>query len=154
MNQLKSSSKLHHIALIDDDQDDCEIFGDALHEFDGQLKLSCLSENERLISFLEEKKPDLIFLDVNMPRKNGYECLREIRSTPTFQRTPVIMYSNTGRKEDVEKAYSIGANLFLRKPATFGGLVEALQRVVIQNWEKSPQVHEQFYANGLVQRIG
>lgn len=145
---MKSQNSIRHIVLVDDDQDDCEIFGDALHEFDPALKLSCLTENERLLSFLDEKKPDLVFLDVNMPRRNGFDCLEEIRSQQRFAGIPVIMYSNTGRQSDIDLAYRQGANLFLRKPSSFRSLVESLQQIVAKEWSSPQTVTAQYFSNG------
>lgn len=145
---MKKTLHLQRIVLVDDDQDDCELFGDALHEFDRSLKLFCLTDNERLAAFLEENAPQLIFLDVNMPRKNGYECLSEIRSLPQFNEIPVVMYSNTGRAEDINRAYKDGANLFLRKPSTFRDLVNALRQVTAKDWISPERVTAQYFSNG------
>ena len=121
---------IQHILLVDDDQDDCELFGEALKDYDPLLKLSCLNNSEDLIPSLEDKNPDLVFLDVNMPRKNGFECLKEIRTNEKYDAIPIIMYSNTGRPEDINLAYNSGATVFIQKPSTYQGLVNALKDVL------------------------
>jgi DNA-binding NtrC family response regulator len=136
---MKNHRSLHHIVLIDDDQDDCELFGDALNDFAPQIKLSCLNDNERLLHFLVDKHPDIIFLDVNMPKRNGFECLEEIRKVEKFKDTPVVMYSNTGRPEDMKRAYDIGASLFIRKPPTYTGLIDSLRNIVESEWSSLHQ---------------
>jgi CheY-like chemotaxis protein len=145
MNNQKS---IRHIVLVDDDQDDCEMFGEALHEFDKGLTLSCLNDNEQLLSFLREKAPDMIFLDVNMPKKSGYDCLKEIRAEASLDGIPVVMYSNTGRPEDIQQAYLDGANLFLRKPITYRQLVEALKELVEKDWSFPSRITAAYFRNG------
>lgn len=120
----------NHILLIDDDHDDCELFGEALHDIDPQLTLSCLNNSEEVLRTLDEVDPDLIFLDVNMPRKNGYECLKEIKSHQKHLHVPVIMYSNTGRSSDINEAYKNGAVIFIQKPVTYQALVDTLANIL------------------------
>jgi CheY-like chemotaxis protein len=131
---MKNHRSLQHIVLVDDDRDDCELFGDALGDFAPDIKLSCLSDNERLLDFLGDKQPDLIFLDVNMPKRNGFECLEEIRNVDEYRNIPVVMYSNTGRTEDMKAAYDKGASLFIRKPPTYSALIDSLRAVVEKDW--------------------
>jgi DNA-binding NtrC family response regulator len=127
-------NQVQHILLIDDDHDDCELFGEALHDYDPSLKLSCLNNSEDVIRSLDEKMPDMVFLDVNMPRKNGYECLKEIRQHDKYTDIPIIMYSNTGRAEDISNAYKTGASIFIQKPSTYQGLVNTLKDVLQKDW--------------------
>lgn len=145
---MKNTYKISHILLVDDDHDDCELFGEALHELDAALKLSCLTENEELIVHIEKKAPDIIFLDINMPKKNGYECLQEIKEEKRFSNIPVVMYSNTNRPEDIDKAYKNGAVLFLRKPATYSRLVELIKGVINKEWSHPASITAQYFLNG------
>lgn len=145
---MKNHLQINHIFLVDDDHDDCELFGEALHEFAPGIKLSCLTNNEKLISSLQEANPQLIFLDVNMPKKNGYECLEEIKRTPGLAQIPVIMYSNTGRPADIDNAYRNGATLFLRKPASYKGLILSLKEIVEKEWSRPEHVTAQYFING------
>ena len=145
---MKSPNEISHILLVDDDRDDCELFGEALHEFAPHIKLSCLTDNSELLSFIDKINPELIFLDVNMPRKNGYECLDEIKQSQNCNSIPVIMYSITGRTEDVDNAYKIGAALFLRKPPSYSSLVESLKEIVQKEWSKPAVVTAQYFSNG------
>lgn len=145
---MKSPNQISHILLVDDDHDDCELFGEALHEFAPHIKLYCLTDNSQLLSYIDKVNPELIFLDVNMPRKNGYECLDEIKQSPNANSIPVIMYSNTGRKEDIDNAYKIGAALFLRKPPSYSSLVQSLKEIIQKEWSKPATVTAQYFANG------
>jgi DNA-binding NtrC family response regulator len=126
-----NNHRFHHILLIDDDHDDCELFGEALHDIDPGISLSCLNNSENVIHSLDEINPELIFLDVNMPRKNGYECLKEIKSHQKHLNIPVIMYSNTGRPDDINEAYRNGAAIFIQKPVTYQALVDTLSHILV-----------------------
>jgi len=145
---MKYHDKIDHILLVDDDQDDCELFGEALHEFAPSIKLSCVTNNENLLFDLDRLQPQLVFMDVNMPKKNGYECLKEIRESANFASIPVIIYSNTGRPEDIDDAYKKGASLFLRKPSTYKALIQSLKEILAKEWTKPALVTAQYFLNG------
>jgi CheY-like chemotaxis protein len=83
--------------------------------------------------------PDLILLDIHMPRKDGFEVLREIRADPALRRVPVIMLTASSRKEEINRAYEEGANTFLTKPADFRGLEETITRFV-GYWAETAQL--------------
>jgi DNA-binding response OmpR family regulator len=90
-----------------------------------------------LMNFLyqeDEEIPDLIFLDSNMPRKNGIECLREIRSSDKWKRVPVIMLSSSTYDNDIEAAFANGAHFYIMKPMLYGNLVELLKGIFSFNW--------------------
>ena len=145
---MDNLTTINRILLVDDDTDDCELFGEALHDCETYLNLSCLSDNEQLLKAIERINPDLIFLDVNMPKRTGYECLQEILSHKNYASIPVIMYSNTGRNEDIENAYKLGATLFLRKPSTYSGLVDSLKKILNKEWTRPSTITAQYFLNG------
>src|SRR5256885_702466 len=105
---MPTRKKPIRIVLVDDDSDDCELFQDALKESSVSAILKMLCEGEDLmteLAALAEPLPDVIFLDVNMPKKNGREVLDEIRSNPKFKNVLVIMFSTSLYKEDIDYAY-------------------------------------------------
>ena len=92
-----------HIYIADDDDDDCLLFGDVLRELEGQTKLTTASNGAELMDALEAiagvtNLPHLLFLDLNMPIKNGIECLVEIKHNPKLRHLPVIIYSTSAQK--------------------------------------------------------
>uniref|UniRef100_UPI003F6E57C1 response regulator n=1 Tax=Dyadobacter sp. TaxID=1914288 RepID=UPI003F6E57C1 len=92
-----------------------------------------------------EPKPDLIFLDMNMPVKNGLECLAEIRATPGFEDIPIIILSTSVAQYLWESAYNGGANLYIQKPTSFAGLVNVLRKCLLQSLNPAtPTQVEQF----------
>ena len=94
------------IFLADDDADDCMLFEDALREVSTSTELTTANDGVELINLMETSvppPPDVIFLDLNMPRKNGFECLEQIRKTKKWASIPVVIFSTTGQEEMVKK---------------------------------------------------
>jgi len=119
--------------LIDDDPDDQEIFCMALDELNPAIKRVMASNGEEGIKKLSLNPlvpPDYIFLDLNMPRMNGIECLKEIKKVKYLQKTKVIMYSTTDAHDVRELTRGLGADDFIVKPPSFLKLVEFLSDVL------------------------
>ena len=125
-----SQDKQLRILLADDDDDDAFLFREALAQVPVQTDLVVAENGMRLMQILhnEEYNPDLIFLDMNMPVKNGLECLVEIRSLETFQETKVIILSTSVAKYMLDSAYEGGAHLYIQKPTSFSGLIDILNK--------------------------
>ncbi len=130
---------LKSIFLADDDSDDCLLFEDALREVCRQTCLNVSNDGDVLMQRLHQtilSDAHIVFLDLNMPRKNGFECLEEIRQSDRLKSVPVIVFSTTSQEQSVYKAYEKGANLYIRKPSTFGGLKAVIQKVLRMNWKE------------------
>lgn len=119
------------ILLIDDDTDDLEMFSEALSEVDPSVK--CIQAIDCFIALeLLEKKaePDLIFLDINMPRMNGWECLSKLKNTEEYKNIPVIMYSTSSHQKEKETASELGASDFISKPHNYIDLKNMIRNVI------------------------
>ncbi|MES2592595.1 MAG: response regulator [Bacteroidota bacterium] len=117
MKSITQSTSLT-ILLADDDKDDCFFFKKALKELPFVPKLSIASDGERLMTYLAEnsdKLPDVLFLDINMPRKNGIECLTEIKLNSKLKDIPVIIYSTSAHDDIADMLYEKGAHYYLQK---------------------------------------
>jgi len=126
------------ILLVDDDQDDRSIFSDALSELKIESNLNMLEDGRELVSYLENtknKRPDIIFLDLNMPYKSGVECLKEIRLIEKFRDLSVAIYSTSNSEKDMEDTFINGANIYIRKPNDFTQLKKVLTEVLSINWQ-------------------
>lgn len=126
------------ILLVDDDQDDRSIFSDALSELKIESNLNMLEDGRELVSYLENtknKRPDIIFLDLNMPYKSGVECLKEIRAIGKFRDLSVAIYSTSNSEKDMEDTFINGANIYIRKPNDFTQLKKVLTEVLSINWQ-------------------
>jgi len=104
--------------LIDDDQDDKELFCEAIFAIDEQIVCYAETNGRKALEKLNSKKienPDVIFLDVNMPIMDGWQCLSMLKSSDALKNIPVIMYSTSSQFEDIEKAQQMGAASFFTK---------------------------------------
>lgn len=120
------------IFLADDDLDDCQIFEQAIAQLDVMVDLTIVHDGEQLGFLLLNSKriPDIIFLDLNMPRKNGFEVLSEIRNEVGFKHIPVIIYSTSSDQQALDTLYKGGANYFIRKPPTFSKIKSILEKAL------------------------
>lgn len=117
------------IILADDDTDDAFLFNEAIEELTLSVDLIIVTDGEQLMQRLKNEKvslPDLIFLDINMPKKNGLECLSEIRVNKRLQDLPIIIFSTSFDEELVNQLYINGADYYIQKPSGF----EALKNVI------------------------
>jgi len=126
------TAKSINIFLADDDNDDCLFFRDALEELAAETQLTIANNGAELMSLLNKtaQLPHAIFLDLNMPRKNGFECLKEIRETPRLKDITVIIFSTSANMDSINKTYTLGANYYVRKPRTFDMLKEVIKTIL------------------------
>ena len=121
------------LLIIDDDIDDVQLITDAVSEVAPSVRCDSASGSEDALRKLrngDDKIPDLIFLDLNMPGVNGKECLREIKRTEKLSNIPVIIYSTSSFQKDIDEAKYLGASYFLTKPSSFRELCKALSEII------------------------
>jgi len=119
-----------NILLADDDTDDCIFFKIALDELLLSTHLTVVHDGEQLMQLLmneTNESPDVLFLDLNMPRKNGFECLSEIKLSKKLNQLPVIIFSTSFEQEVVNQLYQNGAQYFIRKPSEFSQFKKIIQ---------------------------
>jgi CheY-like chemotaxis protein len=116
------------LLLADDDADDCSLFVDVLSELPLQTHLSMVHNGEQLVQSLLKSAslPAALFLDLNMPRKNGLECLAEIKMYKKLKKLPIIVYSTSFEPEIIRQLYNNGAHYYIRKPAEFSKLKQVI----------------------------
>ena len=121
-----------YILLADDDTDDCMFFANALEELKVPFKLKTVFDGEQLMNFLEnnENLPDIIFLDMNMPCKNGFECLVEIRQSELYKMIPVIIISTSLDENIIKLLHENGAFFYIKKPSLFAHLKKLMSLVI------------------------
>lgn len=127
-----------HIFLVDDDEDDRLLFLDAFKEIKLTTKVTTFKNGAELMDYLHQTNnqlPEIIFLDLNMPIKNGMECLTEIKANPKFNNIAIAIYSTSSSEEYVEETFVKGANIYIQKPNDFEVLKKVLQEVVTLNWQ-------------------
>jgi DNA-binding response OmpR family regulator len=139
---------IQHILLVDDDTDEYDIFSAALKQVNTDTKLSFLDNTNDLTSALNELEPDLIFLDINMPGKSGFQALQEIFEWTLINNVPVIMYSNSVNQADVDLAYRFGATLYFKKATSLSELVRSLKKILSMPWNEPSVIANQHFRNG------
>ena len=125
------------VVLADDDKDDQEVFQDALTETKIPADLTMVDNGKELINHLKdptEPNPDIIFLDINMPVKNGKEALAEIKSDEKLKAIPTVMLTTSDNAKDVDDTFNAGANLYVRKPFSFRNLILILKKIFMLKW--------------------
>lgn len=133
-----NNNQVLNIALADDDEDDRLLFKEAIEEIGIRTKLSLFIHGKELMDYLSLPKiilPDVIFLDLNMPIKNGMQCLKEIRRNSRFNEIAIAIYSTSSSEKDIEETFIHGANIYLQKPNDFLDLREAVDKVLNINWQ-------------------
>ncbi len=140
----------YNLLLADDDEDDCAFFKEALDELSLPVSLAVVNDGVQLMDYLAANSsnnlPDVLFLDLNMPRKNGHECLKEIKEIDDLNSLPVIIFSTSLDTEIVDLMYKKGATYYIRKPGEFSKLKKVIENavnVVSENKLKQP-VREHF----------
>lgn len=132
---MTNSLTEHDILLVEDDSDDVEIFQEALQEIGVDYSLRNAYDGTILFELLNERVPDVLFLDHHMPCKNGIECLKEIRKDKSYDNMPVIMYSYQILPFAIHGAYNSDANLYMVKTSTFNDLVEKMRLIFQRPWK-------------------
>jgi DNA-binding response OmpR family regulator len=123
------------ILLAEDDHDDVLTFDLALKEMSFPATLRIAEDGDKLFSKLEEAIPDILFLDVNMPCKDGVSCILEIRSNTKYNTMPVVMLTSLKSDKYVDACYSNGANYYLVKPTSIPLLAKWLQVIFAHRWD-------------------
>jgi CheY-like chemotaxis protein len=127
-----------NIALADDDEDDRMFFTDAFEDLKIKSKVNTFNDGVYLMDYLNSEDallPNVLFLDLNMPRKSGLECLKEIKQNPKFKDIAIAIYSTSASEEDIENTFVQGANIYIKKPSDFKTLKKVLSDVVTINWQ-------------------
>jgi len=133
------SSRPVTLLLAEDDPDDCLLARQAMEKSRLVSDLRCVEDGEELLDYLRRRgkfadpkqspRPVLILLDLNLPRKDGREALREIKNDPKLRAIPIIVLTTSKSEEDVTRAYNLGVNSYITKPVRFSALVEVMQAI-------------------------
>ncbi|OFZ31080.1 MAG: two-component system response regulator [Bdellovibrionales bacterium RIFCSPHIGHO2_01_FULL_40_29] len=120
------------ILVADDDLDDCQMIKEALQESRLLNEIHFVHDGEQLLKYLQFENlkefpiPGLILLDLNMPKKDGREALKEIKSNPKLRQIPVVVLTTSKAEEDILRTYNLGVNSFITKPIAFKDLVQTM----------------------------
>ena len=145
---MKTEASLPAVLIVEDDPDERMLIKDAFEECGLSEGLDFVKDGEELMDYLFQHDghanparslhPDLILLDLSMPKKDGFEALKEIKSMPSLKHIPVVVLTNSEAEEDIRRAYDLGAKSFVTKPTTFEELVDVV-RNLSQYWSQTTQ---------------
>ncbi len=127
-----------HVLLADDDADDRLFFKEAFEEIKIKTLVKIVNDGIELMEYLTQPDailPHVLFLDLNMPRKSGIECLNEIKQIDYLKDIAVAIYSTSASEADIEETFVKGANVYIRKPNDFNALKKILTEVITVNWQ-------------------
>lgn len=133
-----------HVLLADDDEDDRLFFKEAFEEIKIKTQVTTVNDGVELMNLLSSPDillPHILFLDLNMPRKGGLDCLAEIKTFSHLKDIPIAIYSTSSSEDDIEETFVRGANVYIKKPGDFAVLKRILKEVITINW--------QYYTSGL-----
>ncbi len=119
---------------VDDDRDDLQIFQEAAQAINEDV---CVFEFAELMLYTLHNpppSPSIVFVDLNMPTINGYEVIRQIKTSPVISHLPVIAYSTSDNPADIERCRLCGAAMFVTKPSTIGAIQKLLKYVIAKDW--------------------
>ena len=134
---MKENSKAIVVVIADDDPEDRMLIDDAFEESRLANTLVFVEDGEELMDYLYRRNgfsdpsvspwPGLILLDLNMPRMDGREALKEIKSDPGLRKIPIVVMTTSKADEDIVRSYDLGVNSFITKPVSFEGLVDVVK---------------------------
>ena len=127
-----------HILLADDDADDRLFFKEAFEEIKIKTLVKVVNDGVELMEHLTKPDavlPHVLFLDLNMPRKSGIECLNEIKQIDHLKDIAIAIYSTSASDADIEETFVKGANVYIKKPNDFNALKKILSEVITVNWQ-------------------
>ncbi len=149
MDLLKNNKNKPRILLVEDNPGDIRLTQEALKESQMEIHLDVVSDGEQAIDFLTRKgkyaeaaRPHIILLDLNLPKKNGIEVLKEVKANESLKKIPIIVLTTSDADHDITKAYSLHANCYILKPVDFDDFAKVIKLVEIY-WFKTVQLtHE------------
>lgn len=142
-----SASNLNHVVLADDDKDHGLLFHYVLGKVDPCQSLTIVRDGEELMEFLSHHIPDLLFLDLNMPGKNGFQCLSEIREQEKLKHLTIVVYSSSTHMTDIQKSYLHKADLYMVKPFNSFHLKNALESILTMEWKQKQSGCKYYFMN-------
>ncbi|HJY63663.1 MAG TPA: response regulator [Ignavibacteria bacterium] len=129
-------NKSLQILLVEDNEGDVRLIKEAFNESNIDKNFSVAKDGEDALNYLYKRgdysdrlNPDIIFLDINLPKKNGFEVLEKIKNDPELKRIPVIMLSSSSSEDHISKSYELSANCYVTKPVDFDEYTEVVKTI-------------------------
>lgn len=129
--------QIKNVLLAEDDEEDVHLFNMVLSELNKSIIVTVAADGILLMALLKQAilLPEMIFLDLNMPHKNGFECLREIKGNEKWNGIKIVILSTSSQPQQIENAYKGGADLYLAKPVSYTQFKSMMEKCLSLNWE-------------------
>ncbi|MBF4515478.1 response regulator [Flavobacterium sp. ANB] len=126
------------IFYTDDDEDDLSIFTDAVESLPKKIELKTYNGGEKLLNAIYNPPPtpSVVFLDLNMPGKNGFDVLKELQDSGEKKHIPIVIFSTSSEPSIIEKCRNLGANYFITKPVLMKDIVKSIEHALTINWKE------------------
>lgn len=136
MDFLKNSKEKPRILLVEDNPGDIRLTQEALKESNMEIHLDVVSDGEQALDFLlkrnkyvDANRPHIVLLDLNLPKKNGIEVLKEVKANDNLKRIPIIVLTTSDADHDISKAYNLHANCYILKPVDFDDFANVIKLI-------------------------
>jgi CheY-like chemotaxis protein len=128
--------QIKNVLLAEDDEEDVLLFETVLSELNQDIIVTVATDGNVLMALLKQATilPEMIFLDLNMPHKNGFECLSEIKGNAQWNSIKIVILSTSSQKQQIETAYDNGADLYLAKPVSYTQFKNMLEKCLTLDW--------------------
>ena len=154
---MKATQNKKIILMVEDDPDDIYLIGEAIDECQMNAQIFIVEDGEQMLDYLHQRgnysdpdiapRPDLILLDLNMPRKDGREALVELKEDPDLRGIPVVVLTTSSSESDMKYSYEQGASGFVTKPVSFSGLRQAVCKIG-DYWIRTVQLPDEKAGDG------
>jgi CheY-like chemotaxis protein len=133
--------QIKNILLAEDDEEDVFLFKTVLSELNQDIHVAVATDGNVLMTLLKQVTilPEMIFLDLNMPHKNGFECLSEIKANEKWNNIKIVILSTSSQPQQIEIAYKGGVDLYLAKPVSYTQFKNMMEKCLSLNWEELKQ---------------
>ena len=144
---MEETNPIEHVLMADDDKDHALLFERIILKEFPSMKVSYVSDGAQLMQYLHLHPVDILFLDLNMPCKNGYECLREIKKESGLNDLPIVVYSASANLNDIQKSFLNNADFYLVKPFITEHLKTAIKMILSVDWKNDPPIRRHYFIN-------
>jgi len=129
--------QIKNVLLAEDDEEDVLLFETVLSELNQDIHVDVATDGNELMKILKQASslPEMIFLDLNMPHKNGFECLSEIKGNEKWNSIKIVILSTSSQPQQIETAYKGGADLYLAKPVSYSHFKSMIEKCISLDWE-------------------
>ena len=138
---------INAVVLAEDNLEHCFFFKKALREAAPSIQFTEVHDGGKLMELLKNYIPDLLFLDLDIPCRNGVQCIKELREDRAYNNLPIIVFTISSRQHTIQTTYGFGANLYFVKPDEYGLLVSSLHKILSMNWSNPKTITENYFHN-------